>query len=154
MLNRNVIFVLGLACGAVLGFIASGGLPQNTEPAKPGAVAEHVHDHSQMRPVPADNVPSVKIAALPEGSCTYNVEISTTNFSFAPQNVNGTHKDGEGHAHIYAGETKLARVYGSWIHVTVPKGSTELSVTLNSNDHATLMHNNAPIKAVVPLTDC
>lgn len=160
MSRTNTIFVLGLAAGAGLGFLASGGLSlpgtgaepaPNTTPAEADA---HAHHHAQTYEVPQDAVPSITLTLSLESPCTFNLQIDLANFRFAPENVNGAHVDGEGHAHLYAGDVKLARIYGRHFHATAPSGSTDITVTLNGNDHATLVHDGQPITASAPLTGC
>jgi hypothetical protein len=69
----------------------------------------------------------------------WNLQIQTTNFRFAPENVNGANRDGEGHAHIYVNGEKIARVYGPWFHIgSLPEERNEVAVTLNANDHSGL----------------
>ena len=158
MRRASTLFVVGLACGAVLGFLASGGLPGKGMDADPGVGSttddDHAHAHDQIRLDDGPNPPSVSLALFSEATCTYNLHIQTTNFTFSPENVNGNHVPGEGHAHLYVDEIKLARLYGEWHHFTVPAGSKTITVTLNSNDHATLVVGDAPISAIIQLTDC
>ena len=160
MSKSNTLFVLGLAAGAVLGFLASGGLTLFDRDAETGKAADRpttsnsAHKHDATREAPPNAVPVLSLTVAPETPCTFNLTIDVTNFTFAPVNVNGPHVDGEGHAHLYAGPTKLARVYGPHFHATAPAGSTEISVTLNTNDHAIYTHNDQPITAIVPLDGC
>jgi len=82
------------------------------------------------------------------------MQLTLENFRLAPEAVNTAHKDGEGHAHLYADGVKLARVYSEWFHFAAPSGSKSIEVTLNSNDHATLVHEGKPISATAQLSDC
>ena len=161
-MNRaNLFLVLGLAGGVVIGLAASGTLggfgSGATGNATDHSAAQMVggmdHDHSKMRAVD-DVAPSVMVHLTPEGGCAYNAHIMTENFVFSPQNVNGEHVPGEGHAHLYVDGVKLSRVYSEWFHFTAPKGASEVEVTLNSNDHATLTVDGAPVTATAELTDC
>ena len=158
-MNRSsTLFVVGLACGAVLGFVASGGWPGKGIDADPGVGSttddQHAHVHDQIRVVDGENPPSVQLTLSSETKCTYNLQVRATNFTFSPENVNGEHVSGQGHAHLYVDEVKLARLYSEWHHFTAPAGSNTISVTLNSNDHATLVVGDAPISATIQLTDC
>ncbi|MBJ3776321.1 hypothetical protein [Acuticoccus mangrovi] len=119
----------------------------------PGGAVTTAHDHSRTIDVPAGaDAPTVDftIAADPHGG--YNIHILTSNFRFAPDHASGPAVDGEGHAHIYADGVKLARVYGPWFHLAaVPAGATRLTVTLNTNDHATLAVDGDPVSATRPV---
>lgn len=160
MSKAHSIFVLGLAVGAALGFVASGGIGIDGLGTKPGTATDQstgmsqTHDHGETREVPASAVPAVSLRVVPESPCTFNLAIEVSNFVFAPDNVNGPHVDGEGHAHLYANGVKLARIYGPHFHATAPAGSTDITVTLNSNDHAIYTHNAQPITATAPLVGC
>lgn len=69
----------------------------------------------------------------------WNLRLKTTNFEFSPENANGPHQAGEGHAHLYVNGKKRARLYGRWFHIDrLPPGRVALTVTLNSNDHRPL----------------
>lgn len=151
MSRANTLFVVGLALGAGLGFLASGRLDTQAPMAGPGA---DPHDGHHDRLLAVSPPPTIALEVVPEGPCAANVRIRTTNFRFAPEAVNGAHVPGEGHAHIYADDTKLGRVYGAWVHVAAPAGTSELHVTLNSNDHATLADGETPVRASAALNDC
>ena len=158
-MNRaNLFLILGLAGGAVLGLLASGAVTGNGSGAAGSAVTQGMdakhHDHDRVHEVDESAVPAVQIALQSEGGCTYNMRLSLENFRFAPENVNDAHKEGEGHAHLYADGVKLARVYSEWFHFSAPLGSKAIEITLNSNDHATLAHEGDPITATAQLTDC
>ena len=65
-----------------------------------------------------------------------NVQILTEGFTLAPENVNGAHVEGEGHAHIYIDGVKISRVYSPWHHLgSLTPGEHEIRVTLNANSH-------------------
>ena len=61
------------------------------------------------------------------------------NFTFAPQNVDGEPVDGEGHAHLYVDDVKVARVYGEWFHLdSLPEDAQQVYVSLYANNHQPL----------------
>ncbi|GAB4286607.1 MAG: hypothetical protein Kow0058_06120 [Roseovarius sp.] len=111
----------------------------------------HDHDHAAMTEagVPA---PEVRIVLHPDGRQSRNLEIVTTNFTFDPVGVNGAHRPGHGHAHVYLDGVKITRAYGPWLHLdALPVGRHQLRVTLNANDHTTLAHAGRPIEATAEL---
>ena len=77
----------------------------------------------------------------------WNLNLQTENFTFNAAAAGLENKQGEGHAHIYVNGVKLARIYGDWFHVgALPKGHNMISVTLNANDHSSLMHNGVMLE--------
>ena len=161
MNKPNLFLMIGLVGGAVLGLLASGSFSgfesgataPKTNDSKHQMGADN-HDHNRLQEVPINAVPSVKIVLDAEGGCTYNMRLDLTNFRFAPENVNGPHEAGEGHAHLYADGQKLSRIYSEWVHFAAPLGSKFIEVTLNSNDHATLANQGKPITATAAMDDC
>lgn len=101
---------------------------------------EHSHDHSKMISLEEGaQAPTLAMDLAKDAVGGWNLHIITTNFKFSPETVNNKPVDGEGHAHLYANGTKLARVYGPWFHIgSLPSGKIDLSVTLNANDHSAL----------------
>lgn len=112
------------------------------------AVADHHATSLDTASWPA--VPSVAIALHKDAMSGYNLEITPTNFRFAPEHVNGAVVPNEGHAHLYIDGKKIARVYGTWMHLSgdfFPSGSHEVRVTLNANDHSDLSVASTLIEA-------
>ena len=105
------------------------------------------HHHGEQLSLPGGpGAPSLAVEITADSLGGWNVHIRTSNFRFAPQNVNGPHKDGEGHAHIYVNGEKIARVYGPWFHIgALPRGMNAVTVTLNANDHRALAVGDAPL---------
>ncbi len=96
--------------------------------------------------------PSVAITASPEEP-GWLVNIAVENFVFSEEQADGPHVPGVGHGHIYAGGMKLGRVYGSMFRIgALPKGTHEIRVTLNSNDHRTYMQGDTPVTATTLIT--
>ena len=78
-----------------------------------------------------------------------NVQILTEGFTLAPENVNGDHVEGEGHAHIYVDGVKISRVYTPWHHLrSLTPGEHEIRVTLNSNSHQEYTIGGTKVEAV------
>ena len=108
------------------------------------------HHHDRMEVPIGQPVPSVEIQVYPDPVSGWNLEIQTTNFRFAPENVNQANQPNEGHGHLYINGEKVSRVYGSWLHLPqLPSGRNEITVGLNANNHATLTHNGSPIESTV-----
>lgn len=105
----------------------------------------HHHHHEGMEVTGA--VPTVDISVFEDSTSGYNVQITTTNFRFAPEHVGQSHQSGEGHAHIYVDDIKVSRVYGEWYYLglNLEPGNHTISVDLNTNDHMALLHNGEPI---------
>lgn len=118
---------------------------KNTPELKPEA--HHAHDHSKLVELSAGpTAPTLDFSLHKDAVGGWNLHISTTNFRFAPENVNLSNRPGEGHAHIYIQGNKLARVYSSWFHIPkLPAGTIMITVTLNSNDHSTLSVEKKPL---------
>ena len=55
----------------------------------------------------------VKIYVSKDEMSGVNIKLETTNFTFAPENVNKENVDGEGHAHLYIDGVKWGRLYSN-----------------------------------------
>lgn len=152
--------IIGLFFGTGLGFLfaATSGaqLEGHSHGAENSAVHDHSahdhsgmdHDHSKLTEVTGP-APSINLVFHPDGAQSRNLEIEVENFTFDPVAVNGEHVEGRGHAHVYINNIKIARAYGSWMHLeALPLGTHEVRVTLNSNDHSQLAIGGTPVEAV------
>ncbi|MEM7316088.1 MAG: hypothetical protein AAF497_23385, partial [Planctomycetota bacterium] len=111
------------------------------------------HEHPAYE-LAADSsaIPTVTIDATPDSKGGWNVHLTTTNFTFAPERVGETNIDGEGHAHLYLDNRKIARVYGDWFHVPQQSpGAHTLRATLNTHDHSDYWVNGKPIAAEISI---
>lgn len=138
MKTATAIF-LSLIVGIAVGYY--GPSISSLMPVEEPEMSEHDHDghtHPELVVMPEDgSAPTVDFELLEDAAGGWNLHIQTTNYTFAPENVNGENMAGEGHAHIYINNVKLARVYGPWFHIgSLPSGDTEIVVTLNANDHS------------------
>jgi len=96
----------------------------------------HEMQHGMLE-VPAVGAPQVAITVEQDPMDGWNVTLSTSNFTFTPQMVNGENVDNTGHAHLYVDGVKIARLYGPNFHIPfLPVGEHEISVNLSSNDHS------------------
>lgn len=166
MANPVVLLAVGILAGAGLGALVTATVFDQDAMAKmdmaedhSGMVHDHAahdhgaggHDHKMIEA--AAPVPTLAITLHLDGPQSRNLEITTTNFTFDPIGVNGENVDGNGHAHIYLNGVKLPRTYAPWVHLSaLPKGTHELRVTLNANDHSHLAANGVPIEATTTFT--
>jgi uncharacterized membrane protein YphA (DoxX/SURF4 family) len=79
--------------------------------------------------------PVVMVHPSQDATGGWNLHIMTENFRFAPMQSSQEDVNGEGHAHLYVNNSKVARIYGEWFHVNLPKGNHRIKVTLNTNGH-------------------
>ena len=111
-----------------------------------GDMAAMSHDEA----IALDDAVSVALEADVDDDGGVNVRILTDNWRWSPENVNGAHIAGEGHAHIYADGVKLNRVYGPRYHIGgLEAGEREIRVTLNANSHNELRVNGEPLEAAL-----
>lgn len=88
---------------------------------------------------PGQPVPTVKLIVSKDRKKGWNLNIQTTNFTFAPENVNQPGNYREGHAHLYINGQKITRIYSDWYYLpALESGRDEITVSLNTNDHKTL----------------
>lgn len=122
---------------------------------KPHGSAGGEHQHSSLEVPAGYPVPTVSLVAHPDSRRGWNLEMQVTNFKLAPEHVNQADQISgsemlEGHAHLYLDGVKITRLYGNWYYLeSLPAGIHEVSVGLNTNSHAMLMHNGQPIEAKV-----
>jgi hypothetical protein len=138
----SVLAIVFVACaGLVLAgvFLVSGG----SDPvATPPAAKVAAHD------VPAGQAPTIALTATPDSAGGWNLRIVTGGFTWAPQHSGGAHVDGEGHAHVWVGDTKVGRAYGEWFYLPeslVPAGEQTVRVVLNGNDHGDYQADGVPV---------
>lgn len=151
----GVTVLFGISVGYLLGFSKSVHLASLNQSDHAPLVtdmdhSDHTcHDHNTLTNLSADlPAPTIALKLHADGSDRRNLEIVTSNFTFAPGAVNGAHVPGQGHAHVYVNDVKITRAYAPWIHLTnLPQGKVEVKVTLNANDHSQLAIDDAPLVA-------
>ncbi|MEO1134786.1 MAG: hypothetical protein AAFX40_19055, partial [Cyanobacteria bacterium J06639_1] len=110
------------------------------------------HSHGAMEVSSDIPIPAVELLITEDAVRGWNVHTKLTNFSYAPETVNETSLQTEGHAHLYVNGEKLTRLYSSWYYLSeLPSGANELKVTLNANDHQDLTLNGEVIGDVVTI---
>jgi hypothetical protein len=111
------------------------------------------HHHAKLN-VEAESAPRIRplrVEADPVGG--FNLYLEVERFTFAPALVNGPHKPGYGHAHLYVDGVKLARLYAPAYHIaSLDPGSHDIVVTLNANDHRALAVGDIAIAATATVT--
>lgn len=94
-----------------------------------------LHSHNMFN-VEVGQAPSVSFTAEEDAKSGWNITLKTDKFKFTPENVNGENVVGEGHAHLYVGGEKVARLYGPNFHYDEAfDGTKTFRVTLNANNH-------------------
>lgn len=161
MSRSLALFAIGIVFGGGIGFVTAAGNGitfdghDHGDPSHHGGAGHQAemagHDHSAAVHIPAGSAaPSLDIAVHKDPMAGWNLEVSTKNFRWAPQHASASDVVGEGHAHVYINGTKLARLYGNWMHIPdLPAGEVEVKVSLNANSHAMLMVAGAPVEASV-----
>ncbi len=93
-------------------------------------------------------VPSVQIYVTQDLSSTWLLEVETKNFAFTPKKIGANLPSyNEGHAHLYINGKKINRLYGKYYNLgELEQGKNEIKVTLNSNNHKTLLYEGNPIE--------
>ncbi|MEM7753215.1 MAG: hypothetical protein AAF230_07360 [Pseudomonadota bacterium] len=155
MARALALILIGFVFGGGLGFVlASGeGGMQHAGPAMDHSAHQHVHGEALMIE-PGDDAPKLALDMTPDPVAGWNLNLQTENFVFAAERAGAAHVPGEGHAHIYVNGIKVARAYGNWFHLErLPPGTVEIEVTLNSNDHRSLMVGETPVAATVTFTN-
>ena len=99
-----------------------------------------------MLDLPVNGAPSLSVKLIPDQVSGWNLHVLTDAFRFAPENAGAAHVASEGHAHVYVDGTKIARLYGNWMHLPELPEAATVAVTLNSNDHRTLSIAGAPLR--------
>ena len=92
---------------------------------------------------------SVSITTTVDDEGGVDVQVLTEGWRWTPDNVDGEHIAGEGHAHIYVDGVKIDRVYGPSYHLEgLAPGERQIRVTLNANSHEELTYGGKSVEAV------
>lgn len=139
-----------------------------TKPSDEGSHDDHTHGETEMgqdeatdahgggtshEAIESKTPVSLQVSTEADASGGVAITIEAENWRWAPENVDGQHRDGEGHAHIYVDGEKLGRVYGPAYYITgLETGRRHIRVTLNANSHDGLMVDGELIEAVTMAT--
>lgn len=108
------------------------------------------HSHGQLEIPPGQPVPTLKLVVYPDRKRGWNLELKTTQFTFAPERVNQGNSPREGHAHLMINGESITRLYGNWYYIkTLKPGKNTISVSLASNSHNGLVQKGRPIADTV-----
>ncbi|MFW8594917.1 hypothetical protein [Cribrihabitans neustonicus] len=159
MSRSLALFAIGLVFGGGAGFVTAAGNGVTFDGHDHGGPAHHGggqaeiagHAHGTATDLPAGgDAPRVALEVMKDPMSGWNLQATTENFRFAPQNASAADAAGEGHAHVYVNGEKVARLYGEWLHIpSLPAGSAEVTVSLNSNSHSPLTVKGEPVTASV-----
>lgn len=146
-LRLPYLIYLSIAC-ILIGVIAA---PLFRDLPAQNAAGTGMMDHEMQHgvlEVPAVGAPQVDILVEEDAVQGWNVTLTTDNFTFTPQDVNGENVDNTGHAHLYLDGIKIARLYGPHYHIPfLPVGEHSISVNLSSNEHSYYLVNGNRIEA-------
>lgn len=118
--------------------------------ADAGTTAPHDDGHTHGDTVEAPEGLAVSLEVTPDALSGVNLRVLTEGFTWAPEHVNGDHAPGEGHAHVYVDEVKVARIYGPYLHLgDLRPGRRTIRVTLNGNDHSEYARQGEAVAATV-----
>jgi len=105
------------------------------------------HEHIPLEIPESMPQPSVSLEIFNDPMGGYNLHITTQNFRWAPDRAGRAQVFGEGHAHLYLNDEKVARIYGDWYYLpALPQGEYDVEVTLNGNGHEMLTWGGEPIR--------
>lgn len=100
------------------------------------APSAHMHHKTYAHPS-GSPAPALKLTIEPDAKSGFNVHLDTTDWTWAPEQVNTAPVPNTGHAHLYVDGIKVARLYGPWYHLEgLSPGQHDVYVTLNANDHS------------------
>ncbi len=112
---------------------------------------EHSDSHHHRTVMISDEqpLPSIDLVIHEDSLKGWNLEIKLDNFELAPEMVNTTNEPNKGHAHLYINGEKITRIYGNWFYLaTLPSGTNEIKIGLNTNRHESLMYQGKLIEDV------
>ena len=109
------------------------------------------HHHVEPREAPEPH-PSVIAELVDDPAGGWSLHAVPVNFRLAPENASGDHVDGEGHMHLYINGEKVARIYETWYQMpSLPAGTHEITVALQTNDHAPLTAGGSVVETTLTL---
>ena len=159
-MNKLVmIVILSVATGVGIGYlIFSRSETVTNESSEQTAMTAQMSPNAMHEEIEVDATlpaPTVLLEATEDTKDGYNLQITTTNFTFTPEKAGNGRESGEGHAHIYVNGKKLGRVYGEWFYLSsanLVDGENVVEVTLNANDHSDWLINGDHISSSVTVT--
>ena len=119
-----------------------------------GAEHEGHGDHGSPLELTAGTpVPEVAIDVTPTDTPgMFTIDVTLTNFTITPENIDGDPIDNEGHMHLLLDGEKVERFTELTHTVMVPEGEHLVEVELNANNHQPYAVDGVPIRAGVTVT--
>ena len=128
----------------------SHGAGYQADSVHPGMGDHHHHGHGTVEIPAGQPIPTINLVVHPDPVRGWNLEIQTTNFRFAPEQVNQANQPNAGHGHLSINGERGARVYGPWLHLPqLPPGRNEITVSLTANGHEAFTHDGQAIESTV-----
>jgi hypothetical protein len=91
--------------------------------------------------------PTIAFDASKDSMGGWDIHVTTTNFTFTPEHLNGVPVAGEGHAHLYI-DNNLIIMLGPWYHIdSLSPGVHTIRAGLFNNDHSAYSINGTHIEA-------
>ena len=110
--------------------------------------ADH-HGSADLASIESEVPISISFTTEVDDTGGVNIHIVTEGWLWTPDNVDGEHVPGEGHAHIYVDGVKIDRIYGPTYYLEgIEPGEREVRVSLNSNSHDELTYGGNAVEAV------
>ncbi|OSP55875.1 copper chaperone PCu(A)C [Pseudoruegeria sp. SK021] len=96
---------------------------------------------------PGEPAPQLDLSVRPRpDGAGWEIEVMTTDFTFAAPVDGIGHLPGYGHGHLYLDGVKLQRLYRSRAEIgALPPGPHVITVTLNTNDHRAYVVDEQPV---------
>ena len=160
--NLAVIVLATVLISFPIGYVFGSEVSREDDSASSAAIEdthdtadEKSHSHSETYEVPPNKpVPMVDLSISQDTKSGWNISVDFQNFTLTPENVNGAHVDNEGHAHLWVDGEKITRLYGPNYYLgDLSEGQHEISVTLNTNNHADYTLNGEVISDTVFVND-
>ena len=113
------------------------------------SVTDMHHHHQTVMIEEGQAVPKIDLVVYEDAVKGWNLEIKLDNFQLTPQDVNSSNQPNQGHAHLFINGEKITRIYGNWYYLeTLPNGSNEVKISLNTNGHESLMYQGKMIEDI------
>ncbi len=135
-MNKLLLITLSTICSI---FVFSNSINANQD--------HHQHNHKTVMIEEGQPIPNLDLVVYEDAIKGWNLEIKLDNFQLTPQDVNSDNQLNQGHAHLFINGKKVTRIYSNWYYLeTLPTGSNEIKVSLNTNSHDFLMYQGKMIE--------
>lgn len=96
--------------------------------------------------------PAIELAVVADGD-GWKVRVLSNEFEFSSEFLGLYHIPGMGHGHLYIGGMKQGRMLNAEARIgPLPKGTHEVRVTLNTNDHRAYVVDDIPVTAIAMIS--